>query len=208
MSSRTKMTAGLLFAASAIVAGCSSPTVVQPVTATVTASVAQEPPQRVTVTVTASQPTTPVMTTGDALTAPLSAGPATPTNASAVKVGAQVPFTDHKGDAGVATLHSAEWVTTNELGDSPKHGAYLLLDVSVKATKGEPTGTNPFDWEVKDADGRGYQQTVSGFEPRLQASGIEPGETARGYVLYDLPKGPVTVRLIDFDGAVAAWAVK
>lgn len=214
MTVRRTITGVVAFAAAlTLAAGCSSPTTSgQASTATVTAgtqaaqaatvTVTAKPAPAATVTVTAS-PTAAAAPPSETAAAP----PADPN--AAVKVGASVPYEDSRGQ-GIATLHSAEWTTEDEFGSPPEQGAFLVLDVSIKSVSGKATGTNPFDWEVKDADGRVYDSTFTAPDPSMSVTDMAPGETVRGNLEFDLPKGTSTVRLISgLRGTpLAVWTVK
>ena len=120
-----------------------------------------------------------------------------------------MPFSSDDGE-GVATIHSAEWTTEDKYGDKAEQGAYLTLDISIESVSGDATGTNPFDWEAKDADGRVYNADISAPEPQLHSTSMVPGDTVRGFLSFDLPKGTTSVRLIDgLEGKpLAVWTVK
>jgi hypothetical protein len=165
-------------------------------------------------TVTVQVPTT-VFVTGPEPAAAEPTEEAAPTEAAAdaiPPVGSSIPFTWSAfgdDDQGTATVNTAEWTTeADEFGGLPDNGAYLILDVTVEATKGS-VSVNPLYWSAKDAEGRTYKSGfTSGKDPALDSGDIPAGQKSRGFVAIDAPQVPLTVQLSSMgSGAVASWAV-
>ena len=129
----------------------------------------------------------------------------------ALAIGAAAEFEWGSQGAGTATVYSAE--NKDQAGDSfagpPKNGRYLLLDVDVTATEGT-VSANPLYWEAADAQGRSYDVELgsAGYSPQLDSGDLAAGSTSRGYVVFDVPAGPVTVDLTEpLGGVLASWSV-
>lgn len=98
-----------------------------------------------------------------------------------------------------------------EYGEKPKNGNYLLIDVQYTATDGT-YNYNPFDWTVRDADGRTYSLSDGGnYQGKinvLHSGTVAKGSKARGIVVVDAPKGALTLELGGgFGNAPATWKI-
>ncbi len=124
-------------------------------------------------------------------------------------VGEPVTVSGTDGKATV-TLVKAEpnTVAGSEFADPPKLGNDVLLEVSYEATEGT-SSYNPFDWSLRDADGRQYQDaSYSGFDPLL-SSGVlaAAGSKARGLIVIDALVGPLTAEYPPGYQAPATWLI-
>lgn len=126
--------------------------------------------------------------------------------------GAGLTATEDDG-AGTITVLSVQRKTagSGEYSDPPKNGNYLLIDVSYLCT----TGTfeyNPFDWKIRDKDGRTFDSSgafSSGYDDGALNSGtIAKGAKARGLLVFDAPKGALTLEYGDgYNEAPASWNI-
>jgi hypothetical protein len=67
---------------------------------------------------------------------------------------------------------------------------------------------NPFDFQEQSGNGQIWQLTFAiGFDPALNAGTATAGHTARGNVVFDVPRGPIQIQLTGGFGqsTAAAW---
>jgi FtsP/CotA-like multicopper oxidase with cupredoxin domain len=86
-------------------------------------------------------------------------------------------------------------------------GQYVVADVTIKVTSGS-YNYNPFDFQEQSGNGQIWQPTfATGFDPMLNAGTAAAGQTARGNVVFDVPRGPIQVQLTGGLGqaTAAAW---
>lgn len=129
-----------------------------------------------------------------------------------LKVGAGITATDDDGGATI-TLVSAQRKTagTGEYSKPPKNGNYLLIDISYLCTTGK-FQYNPFDWKVRDKDGRTFDagsSYTSGYDDaELHSGTLGKGAKARGTVVFDVPKGALTLEYGDgYNQTPASWNI-
>ncbi len=175
------------------------------VTATVTAT-KTAPPETVEVTseLTVTEPYSEPETTAE----PTSSG--SPTGL-AIGETSGITASDDDGSAEIHVL-SVKHATDGggEDGSKPKEGNYLLIDVRYEATEGKYT-YNPFDWIVRDAEGRTYEPgfgEYSGDIDELDSGTVVKGAKARGVVVIDAPKGALTLEFGGgFGSEPATWNI-
>lgn len=123
---------------------------------------------------------------------------AAPPAAAAPAVGTPFSVKMRNGNVARITIVSAvrtDAVTTTPFATPAKNGTYLLLDVLWETEAGE-TGSNPFYFSAKDANGR--KADLSMFADNQLGSGdILPGDKARGFIAFDIAPGPATVMISD-----------
>lgn len=217
----------LLIPAAIIVTGCAaSPgTTAAGAVTTVTATVVRTE----TATVTATPTTVPAATPGEATAdAPagevtMGASPApTATTPPAAAVGAPVPFELIPGSglaSGEVTINSAVWAADSPGTGAaegnpaytlyPKNDSFLVLDVTVTSVKGNVASDSTF-WVATDAAGTEYGKAFSSnFKPNIPYATLTPGQSARGYVVLDVQRGPVTLVWKGTYGTepVASWDI-
>jgi hypothetical protein len=174
------------------------------VTATVTAT-KTAPPETVEVTseLTVTEPYSEPETTAE----PTSSG--SPTGL-AIGETSGITASDDGGSAEIHVL-SVKHATDGggESGEKPKNGNYLLIDVQYEATEGA-YNYNPYDWTIRDADGRTFEYGTSyyaGDVKELNSGTVAKGARARGVVVIDAPKGPLTLEFGGFGNAPATWNI-
>jgi Domain of unknown function (DUF4352) len=97
-------------------------------------------------------------------------------------------------------LSCGGWPTSG----SAEKGQY---DVTIKVTSGSYS-YNPFDFQEQSGNGQIWQPTFAiGFDPALNAGTAAAGHTARGNVVFDVPRGPIQIQLTGGLGqsTAAAW---
>ena len=105
------------------------------------------------------------------------------------------PSRSRRQGKGTITIESAEWKKKGFI--DPESGNYLVLDVVVRGQEGT-VSYNPLYFSVQDEDGREYDIAFGAdAEPSLKSGDLEPGKKARGYIAFDVKKGPVTLSVTD-----------
>jgi hypothetical protein len=234
---RLAMSGGIVAFGSSVIVSCSSgtPIIAPPTTVTVnSASTVTVTADAVTVTADASDGPaadreTVIETATETVSVTVAASPAEETSATAVtsngettgKIGAALPLTwsgyDDSGDkttsTGTVTLYSAKWMTEipGDYEQKPEKGAFLVMDVGYVGNTGA-VPYNSFDFNVKDAAGHEYNGAFAQLdEPALKSGDLKPGARARGSLVFDLPRGAVTLVLAPagsfMDGELATWAI-
>ncbi len=136
------------------------------------------------------------------------------------EIGAALPLTwsgyDNSGVAktstGTVTVYAAKWMTeiAGAFDQKPEKGAYLVIDVGYVGKTGA-VPYKPFDFNVKDAAGHEYNGTAAQLdEPGLSSGDLKVGAKARGSLVFDLPRGAVTLTLAPsaaMAGDLATWAI-
>lgn len=174
-------------------------TVTEPIITTVDETVTA-PAVTDTLTVTITEEAAPTQTEPDADSPP-----------SSLKIGGPgVTASDTDGAASVAVLSvKRETKALGEYDGPPKQGNYVIFDIVYTGTQGA-FNYNPFDWTVRDPDGRAYDADAGfGFEGQSLHSGtLAKGSKARGFVIFDAPKGPLMLEYSpSFMGPPATWTV-
>jgi hypothetical protein len=96
---------------------------------------------------------------------------------------------------------------TGEFTTPAEKGQYVVADVTIKVTSGSYSH-NPFDFQEQSGNGQIWQLTFAiGFDPALNAGTAAAGHTARGNVVFDVPRGPIQIQLTGGFGqsTAAAW---
>lgn len=189
-------------------------TVTAPETVTATASTVTAAGRTITVQTTVSLPPRTVLET---VTETAEAPPSTENTDTSIPTGLTVggpgiTATNDDGGAKITVLSVHRKATgTGDYGEPPKNGNYVLIDVTYECT----TGTfdyNPFDWNVRDADGRTYDSSgafSSGYSDAALDSGtLGKGSKARGTLVFDAPKGSLTLEYsAGLNNAPASWSI-
>ena len=124
-----------------------------------------------------------------------SGAPATSETVTGGDIGRPVSLRTDQGVAEVV-LESATWTTEGEL--APRPGlAYLVVDLAFTGTAGEvPVGSIFVDAE--DATGAHHLMVFGPpVDEPLATRLLTEGVRHRGQVGFELPRGPVTVRVLD-----------
>ncbi|HEY9293901.1 MAG TPA: hypothetical protein VIP98_21685 [Microlunatus sp.] len=101
-----------------------------------------------------------------------------------------ITFSSTEG-SGRLTVRSHRW-KTDAAGD-PVYGQYLQLEVEISATDGR-VSYGPQYFQTFDSSSDVFQTSEAGVRPPALPTGyLRPGETARGGIAFDMPRGPVTL---------------
>lgn len=129
-----------------------------------------------------------------------------------LSLGQTVAVTDDDGNSMEVTVNGAKWKTKacSAYADNPGPGkAYLIVEVTAKATKGD-FDINPFDFNVVNAAGDEAETGIFSdcAKPDLAAKTLHSGRQAHGFVAFELKRANVEVEysagLSDVD---ASWKV-
>lgn len=86
--------------------------------------------------------------------------------------------------------------------------ATMLSSTTVPACTDGTFNYNPFDWTVRDADGRTFDRSFyRGPAVELDSGTIAKGAKARGIVVIDAPDSPLTLEYSSGWGAPATWSI-
>jgi len=78
----------------------------------------------------------------------------------------------------------------------PKAGnRFVAAEVLYENTGEDKLSYNPFDWKLSDSSGFSYDQGYSGKGPELHSGDLAPGEKARGFITYEVPRTATGIRL-------------
>lgn len=132
----------------------------------------------------------------------------TPTEIPTAKVGETLNVTTDDS-AGTITLLAVRVVAPGQYDTKADNGRYIQVVLAAKGTTGT-FSINPYDFALVDADGQEYDQSYvdAAKGPDLRARDLHVGQKAKGSIIYDAAKGPLTLayRGGGFgDEDVAAW---
>lgn len=110
-------------------------------------------------------------------------------------IGREVSFETGIG-SGVVTATSAVWTDQGEMAPRADQ-TYLVVDLTFRATAGQVLVSSLFV-DAVDAAGEHYLGSYGpSLTTPLDSRLLEAGETASGQVGFELPRGAVTVRVLD-----------
>lgn len=93
-------------------------------------------------------------------------------------------------------------------GQEPANGSYVLADISYEGVAGA-FRYNPFDWTIRDQEGRAYQLgegNFSGFdETTLDSGTVTAGSKVRGILIIDAPPGALKLEYAVGNSEPAVW---
>lgn len=109
---------------------------------------------------------------------------------SSAPSGDSIDFTSDEG-AGTLRIINHEWTVDGQ--EPPISGNYLRIEVDLTATAGEVSYDSTY-FQAFDAQGELFDSTPLGaVEPHLDAGLLGPGDSARGFIAFDMPRGDVTL---------------
>lgn len=109
---------------------------------------------------------------------------------SSVPTGNAIDFTSDEG-AGTLRIVDHEWVSDGQ--EPPMSGSYLRIEIDLTATAGELSYDSAY-FQAFDAQGELFDSTPFGaLEPHLDTGILGPGESAHGFISFDMPRGDVTL---------------
>ncbi len=140
-------------------------------------------------------PSPAVTTTAPVATSAPPSAPATSEPVTGGDIGREVAFSTDLG-AGTVTATSAVWTSEGEM--PPSAGStYLVVNLTFTATSGQVL-TSSLLVDAVDAAGAHH---LTGYGPSLteplDSRLLQAGDTGTGQVGFELPRGPVSIRVLD-----------
>ncbi len=65
----------------------------------------------------------------------------------------------------------------------------LGVEVQIEGRSERAVATNPFAASLRDSNDEDYKAALAGCEPTLRAGHVSSGETARGFISFEVPRG-------------------
>lgn len=135
------------------------------------------------------------------------AASSSPQQAKTFGVGVPVGFTTPDGSGTVTVNSAARSSAPDVFGQPPKHGSFLILDLTLAVSKGTATA-NPFGFTAQDAQSYTYQAAPGVAQQDIDSSNLSAGQTVRGQIAFDVPPGPVTVSWkTPLGQTIATWTI-
>jgi len=79
----------------------------------------------------------------------------------------------------------------------PKSGnKYVALDITLKNDSDEAYNYNVLEFKLQDSQDYSYTNAVTDIEPYITTGAIQPGQTTRGFVPFEMPTENEPVKLI------------
>lgn len=72
----------------------------------------------------------------------------------------------------------------------------VSVEIELTASGGAEVPSNPFYAQLADKDGRFFESTLAGCPPLLEAARLRTGESARGWITFDVPESSVPHSLV------------
>lgn len=167
----------------------------------------------VTTTETVTETSTVQATGGDPANTDVPTSVDEPSGPIVGKVGAPLPLVWNdfgKTAKGSLTINSAKRVASfgTERKDTPKNGVFLTVDVTYTVVSGV-VDYNSYDWKMKDTEGREYRSTLVFYAPftRLGSGSVGAGDKVRGFITFDVPKGPIKLTYTIGGDLGATWQI-
>lgn len=100
---------------------------------------------------------------------------------------------DFTSDEGSGTLRIVDHEWTSDGQEPPMSGSYLRIEVDLTATAGEISYDAAY-FQAFDAQGELFDSTPLGaVQPHLDTGLLGPGDSVRGFIAFDMPRGDVTL---------------
>lgn len=72
----------------------------------------------------------------------------------------------------------------------------VSVEVELTASGAPEVPANPFYAQLTDGDGRQFESTLAGCAPLLEAKRLSAGQSARGWITFDVPESSVPQALV------------
>lgn len=114
------------------------------------------------------------------------------TSTQTYKMGDQVKLGDK-----VVTVHTAADYTSSNPYIKPKDGnKFVVIDVSIKNDSKEAVNYNTFDFKLQDDKDYSYTFGFADKEPAFGSGVLQPGQTTRGFLSYEIPAVNLAAKLV------------
>lgn len=84
----------------------------------------------------------------------------------------------------------------------------VAVEIELTATGPLEVPSNPFYALLSDKDGRLFESTLAGCPPLLEAARLRAGQSARGWISFDIPEGSVPQALVYQPAVIGVTAPK
>lgn len=84
----------------------------------------------------------------------------------------------------------------------------VSVEVELVATGKVDIPSNPFYALLVDKDGRQFESTLAGCSPLLEAIRLGPGQSARGWITFDVPESSIPHALVYQPAVIGITAPK
>ncbi len=110
--------------------------------------------------------------------------------------GDRIDFTTRRG-SGQLILISREWIDGDREEPPAINGSYLRVEVQLVCFTGE-VDYDPYNFQVFDRNGTLFDLAVEAAgDPLLDVGTLDEGESVRGTVGFDMPRGEATLLMSD-----------
>jgi hypothetical protein len=96
------------------------------------------------------------------------------------------------------------WKDPNPYSRSNPGYYHFAIDVEFKNGSTKVVTTNPFDFTLQDTANRSYRTTFGGPKPSYTNRPLQGGESARGWLCFELANGETPIKLIHTIGIMGA----
>lgn len=80
---------------------------------------------------------------------------------------------------------------------TPKSGnKFVTADITLKNNSKEPYMYNPLEFKLHDNQDYGYDIAVSDKNPTLNSGTLQPGQTTRGFITFEIPEANTPTKLV------------
>lgn len=110
--------------------------------------------------------------------------------------------------ARIAVLSSDDNAVSDDDLLQPRPGNhFVVVEVSVQNTGASELSTF-LDWQLTDSSGSTWREALAVREPQFQRGELEPGETSRGFLTYEVSSSAFRLVLsVKLDGDIASFAL-
>jgi hypothetical protein len=130
-------------------------------------------------------------------------------SSTVVPLGTSIHVTGDGGLSSDVTIQSVNYHTsgTGDIAQPPANGQYAVADVLIVVHSGQ-YAFNPLYFKYQAQGSTTYDPlsgnaSSAGFDPSLDSGTLNPGQTTRGFVTFDVPKGQgQDIQLTDPVGSV------
>ncbi len=100
-------------------------------------------------------------------------------------------------DGKTMAVNAVEPYTSGNQFMVPKDGnKYVTVDITLKNNSKEPYTYNPYEFKLNDSEDYGYDYAITDKEPTLNSGTIQPGQTTRGFLTFEIPEANTASRLV------------